>query len=168
MISVLVAAMMLLGPRQDVENPQFKYWSGCKPGSWVKMKMEMEVGGNKSEGEMSYKLLELKDDVAVVEVSGKMKAGAQEFPIPAQKQEIKAKEPADKVKIEKEGDEVIEVAGKKLKCHWYEFTTKNGDQTSKSKAWLSMDVPGGITKGEMGLPNSDKPMIMTAVEWEKK
>jgi hypothetical protein len=168
MNSVLVGIIMLLGMKQEVENPQFKYWSACKPGSWVKMKLEMEVGGNKSEGEMTYKLLEVKDDIAVVEVTGKMKAGAQEFPIPVQKQEIKAKEPADKVKIEKEGDEVIEVAGKKLKCHWYEFTSKAGEKATKSKAWLSTDVPGGITKGEMGLPNSEKPMVMTALEWEKK
>jgi len=167
-MSVFAAALMLLGAGQEVDNPQFKYWSGCKPGSWAKVKMEMEAGGIKSEGEMIYKLLELKDGVAVVEVSGKMKAGANEFPIPATKQEIKAKEPADKVKIEKEGDEEIEVAGKKLKCHWFEMTSKKGDKETKSKAWLSMDIPGGIAKGEMGLPNSEKPMNMTALEWEKK
>ena len=166
MTSVLSAVLVLLGMTQDVDNPQFKYWSGCKPGSWVKMTMSMESAGQKIEGEMTYKLLELKDDVAVVEVTGKSKVGGQEYPIPAQKQEIKAKEPADKVKIEKEGDEEIEVAGKKLKCRWFEVTMKGNDK--KSKAWMSMDIPGGMAKAEMGLPSGDKPMTMTAVEWEKK
>jgi hypothetical protein len=166
MNSVLAAVLVLLGIGQDVDNPQFKYWSGCKAGSWVKMTMNMETGGQKIEGEMTYKLLELKDDVAIVEVTGKSKVGGQEYPIPPTKQEIKAKEPADKVKIEKEGDEEIEVAGKKLKCHWFEFTSKGSEK--KSKAWMSMDIPGGMAKGEMGLPSSDKPMTMAAVEWEKK
>lgn len=167
MKSILAAAMVLLGTNQEVDNPQFKYWSGCKPGSWAKMKMEMEAGGQKVESEVTYKLLELKDGMAVVEVSGKSKLGAQEIPVPTQKQEIKAKEPADKTKIEKEGDETIEVAGKKLPCHWYQFTSKSGDKDSKGKAWMSKDIPGGMAKGEMQLPDG-KPMTMIALEWEKK
>lgn len=165
MISIQAAVMVLLGMAQEVDNPQFKYWSGCKSGSWVKMSMTMEAGGQKIESEMTYKLLELKDGVAVVEVTGKSKVGGQEIPVPAQKQEIKAKEPADTVKIEKEGDEEIAVAGKKLKCHWYEFIPKGSEK--KSKAWMSMDIPGGMAKGEMVLPRGD-PMTLTAVEWEKK
>jgi len=166
MICVPAAVMVLLGMAQDVDNPQFKYWSGCKAGSWVKMTMSMEAGGQKIEGEMTYKLLELKDDVAVVEVTGKSKVGGQEVPVPAQKQEIKAKEPAYRVKIEKEGDEEIMVAGKKLKCHWFEFIPKGSEK--KSKAWMSMDIPGGMAKGEMALPDPDQSMTLTAVEWEKK
>ena len=130
--------------------------------------MTLDQGGQKFDSEMTYKLLELKDDMAVVEVTGKTKFGEQEFPIPAQKQEIKAKEPPDKVKIEKEGDEEIEVAGKKLACHWYEFSNKAGDKESKGKVWMSKDIPGGMAKGEMSPAGAPKPMIMTAVEWEKK
>jgi len=167
MKSLLACALAFLGTTQEVDNPQFKYWSGCKPGSWVKMKMEMEPGGQKMVSEMTYKLLELKDDLAVVEIAGKSKLGAQEFPVPAQKQEIKAKEPADKVKIEKEGDEAIDVAGKKLQCHWYEFTNKAGEKETKGKAWMSKDIPGGMAKGEMMTPGAG-PIVMTAVEWEKK
>ena len=95
MMILLATASMLLA--QDVDNPQYKYWSSCKVGSWSKMKMEMEQGGQKIESEMTYKLLEIKDEVVVVEVTGKSKFGAQEYPIPPQKQEIKAKESPDKV-----------------------------------------------------------------------
>jgi hypothetical protein len=169
MKSVLALAMALLGRIQELDNPQFKYWSGCKPGSWVKLKMDFEAGGGqKVESEMTYKLLELKDDVAVVEITGKSKLGAQEFPVPVQMQEIKAKQPADKFKIEKEGDEEIEVAGKKLNCHWYEFSMKSGDKDTKNKAWMSKDIPGGMAKVEIMPPGAGKPMIMTALEWEKK
>ena len=168
MTCVLAALMVLLGKTQEIDNPQFKYWSGCKPESWVKMTMSMERGGQKVESEMTYKLLELKGDMAVVEITGKSKVGAKEFPIPAQKQEIKAKEPADKIKIEKEGDEETEVAGKKLQCHWYEFTVKAGEKGTKTKAWMAQEIPGGMAKVEMQPPGIEKPFVLTAVEWEKK
>ena len=168
MKTIVAMTLALLGTTQEVDNPQFKYWSGCKPGSWVKMKMEMEFSGKKSESETMHKLLEIKDGIAVIEITGKTKVAGQEHAMPAQKQEIKAKESADKIKIDKEGEEEIEVAGKKLKCHWYEFTSKNVEKESKSKAWLSMDIPGGMAKASMGLPSSDKPIVMTAIEWEKK
>ena len=166
MMLLLAAAFALLP--QDVDNPQYKYWSSCKVGSWSKMKMDMDRGGQKAESEMTYKLLELKDGVAVVEVSGKSKFGAQEYPIPAQKQEIKAKESADKVKIEKEGDEEIEVAGRKLKCHWYEFVSKSGEKETKGKVWMSTDIPGGMARMSMGGLEGGMPIVMNALEWEKK
>ena len=168
MKSLLAMTLAFLGTVQEVDNPQFKYWSSCKPGSWVKMKMEMEMAGKKAESETIHKLLEIKDGIAVIEVSGKTKMGEKEFPLPAQKQEIKAKESADKIKIEKEGEEEIEVAGKKLQCRWFEVTSKSGDKESKSKVWMSMDIPGGMAKGLMGLPRSEKAAQMTALEWEKK
>lgn len=168
MKSMLVWAVALLGTSQEIDNPQFKYWSGCKLESWVKLRMEMDRGGNKVSTEMMYKLLELKDDLAIVEITGKSKVGDREFPIPSQKQEIKAKESSGKIQIEKEGDEEIEVAGKKLKCHCYEFSLKAGEKSTKTKAWMSPDVPGGMAKVEMMPPGTQAPVTMTAVEWEKK
>jgi hypothetical protein len=163
---LLATASMLLA--QDVENPQYKYWSSCKVGSWSKMRMDMDQGGQKIESEMTYKLLEIKDEVVVVEVTGKSKFGGQEYPIPAQKQEIKAKESADKVKIQKEGDEEIEVAGKKLKCRWFEFLSKSGEKESKGKVWMAKEIPGGMARMEMGGLEGAKPIAMNALEWEKK
>lgn len=166
MMTLIAAVSMLLA--QDVENPQYKYWSSCKVGSWAKLKMEMDRGGQKFESEMTYTLLELKEEVAVVEITGKSKMGDREFPIPAAKQEIKAKESADKVKIAGEGDEEIEVAGKKLKCHWYEFVSKSGDKETKGKVWMAKEIPGGTAKMEMGGAEGVKPIVMAAREWEKK
>ena len=164
---LLLATWMFLA--QDVvDNPQYKYWSTCKVGSWAKMKMEMEQGGQKIEGEMTYKLLEVKDDMVVVEVTGKSKFGGQEYPIPPQKQEIKAKESADKVKIQKEGDEEIEVAGKKMKCHWYEFQSKTGEKEAKGKVWLATEIPGGMARFEMLGAEGAKPIVMSSLEWKKE
>jgi hypothetical protein len=154
-------------PAELKDNPLFKYWTDCKAGSWVKMTMEIDQGGQKVETEQIQKLLEVAEDKVVLEVSGKMKMAAGEFPLPARKQDVKAKEPGDKVKIEKEGDEEIEVAGKKLKCHWYELTIEVGPKPMKMKAWMAKEIPGGLAKSEMS-PEGQKMMVMIAVEWEKK
>ena len=165
MKSLLAVVVGLLGMSQDVDNPQFKYWNGCKSGSWVKMRMEMNQAGQKIESETTHTLLELKDDVAVVEITGKSKFGDKEFPLPAQKQEIKAKESADKIKIAAEGDEEIEVAGKKLKCHWIEGTQK---ESTKVKFWLSKEIPGGVAKAEVSGGELPGVMKIFATGWEKK
>ncbi|HXX95328.1 MAG TPA: hypothetical protein VEN81_17020, partial [Planctomycetota bacterium] len=119
------------------ENPAYRYWASCKVGSWVRVSLQIEQGGEKVDLEQVQKLIELKDEMAVVEMSGKMKRSVGEVPIPAQKQEIKAKEPADRVKIDKEGDEEIDAAGRKLACHWYELGVQAGSKPMKLKVWMS-------------------------------
>ena len=58
-------------------------------------------------------------------------------------------------------DETIDVAGKKVKCHWVETTIKQDANTTVSKVWTSDDIPGGMAKmesksqmGDMGSSNT--------------
>ncbi len=64
-----------------------------------------------------------------------------------------------------EGDEEIEVAGKKLKCHWIEGTQK---ETHKVKFWVSKEIPGGVAKAEISGGDIPGPLKITATSWEKK
>jgi hypothetical protein len=71
---------------------------------------------------------------------------------------------SDPLKVEKEGDEEIDVAGKKIQCHWIEGTQK----ASKAKFWISKDIPGGVAGAEMTggeLPGVVKFLV---VSWEQK
>lgn len=174
MIQTLVLTALLWVPAlsgQDKpelkDNPLFQYWSSCKVGSWVKTKTQIDQGGQSIELEQVEKLLELNDEKAVVETTGKMKMATGEFPTPARKRDFKAKEASDKVKIDKEGDEVIEVAGKKMNCHWYEMSVMAGSKPMKIKVWMSKEIPGGSAKGEMS-PDGQKTFTTIALEWEKK
>jgi hypothetical protein len=167
--ALVLAVTALLGMVQEKDNPAFKYWSEWGIGSNTKYKMEMDQAGQKMEMETTMKLLEKAEGKVVVESSGKMKIGGNEIATPPQKQEIKAKEAADKFKIDKEGDEEIEVAGKKLKCHWVEMTQEAGGKKMTVKAWMSKDIPGGMAKSEMTPEGAAAPMMkMVALEWEKK
>jgi hypothetical protein len=59
----------------------------------------------------------------------------------------------------REGDEEIEIMGKKMKTHWYEsesvvVDTRNGTtdtETFHTKTWMNTTVPGGIVKREFTL-----------------
>jgi len=166
-MNIVLALASLLAMVQDKEDPRFKYWSSCKAGSWVKAKMIIEQGTIKNEMEQVQKLLDVGEDKITVEITGTMKVNGQEMAMPTKKQEIKLKDTEGKVQVDKEGDEEIEVGGKKLKCHWYEMTVKGGPTEMKMKAWMSTEIPGGSAKVEM-TPPGQKLMTMTAVEWEKK
>lgn len=166
---MIALALAVLWPlSQEKDNPQFTYWAAWKPGAWTKSKMEMEQNGQKVDMQITAKLLEVFPDKLVVESSGVMKIKGQEIPSPSRKQEIKLKD--EKMgKIEKEGDEDVEIAGKKLACHWVEFTQDQQGKKMTARIWLAKEVPGGVAKTEMYLDGSTTPtMKMQAIEWGDK
>ena len=164
-LAFAATALLSLAVQDKSPNPEFDYWSGHKTGSWVKLKMELEAQGVKVLVQTTHTLLEIGKDKAVVEQKNKVTANGQEQPETTEKEEILRDKDKDPIKIEKEGDEEIEVAGKKLKCHWIEGTQK--DKT-KAKFWLHKDIPGGIAKGEASGGELPGKMTMTALSWEKK
>jgi len=164
----LLIAIGCLALQEDPENPDYKRWSASKVGSWVKYKTELVVGENKTPvpQEMTWTLIELDDKKAVVEevlVSTLAPTEKQEKP---KKRTYKAKG-AKKETIEKEGDEELEVAGKKLACHWT-LVTPPSTGGGSVKTWVSPEVPGGIARLELVFPGLGGMQRMTATGWEKK
>jgi len=166
---VAIIASLLLGlPCQDNDSPIFKHWSGWKAGAWVKLKLEAEfLPGNKVESEMTTKALEITADKIVVEQSGKARKGGQTFELPTEKQEIKPKD-SKFTAIEKEGDEEIELSGKKIKCHWIQMTQDHSQAKITSKFWFSKEIPGGLAKSETTKEGGVVLMKMQAVDWGEK
>jgi len=160
---LLIAAGLLA--LQDIDNPEYQRWAACKVGSWVKMKSEIEVAGNKIAvpNTMTVTLMELDEKQAVVEqvLTNEIDSAASEKP---KKRTYKAKL-RKKESNEKEGDEEIEVAGKKMTCHWVEVTAAAGS----SKTWTHPDVPGGTVRLEI-VAGADKSRVtrLYATAWEKK
>lgn len=167
MVHAVMALAALLA--QEKDNPQFEAWKSFKPGSWVKHQMKMNAGGQEMESETTTTLLEQSGDKIVVEVKNKMKVGGQTMEMPVQKQEITpAPDPAKQGEIKKEGEEEVEVGGKKYKCTVYTSQVAQGGQTMKGKFWISKDVPGGMVKGEFSGEQLPEPMKLTLMEFEKK
>ena len=160
---------------EDVDNPEYELWAKFKAGSYVVQKMESEAAGNKTNMEYTYTLKEITKAKAVVETKGVMTMAGNKMDIPASSREIPAKvKKTDPVKSDapkaKEGDEEVEVGGKKIKCHWTETETESSGTKSKSKVWTSKEIPGGMAKMES---TSDSAQMkshtkMWADKWESK
>ena len=149
---------------QAKEHHEFDYWSAFKTGSTVTLKMEMDAGGAKVVLQMTRTLLEVAADKVVVEQKGQVTVNGMEQPETTEKEELLKDKDKDPLKVEKEGDEEIEVAGKKIKCHWIEGTQKS----SKAKFWISKDIPGGVARAEMSGGELPAVVKFVAVSWEKK
>jgi hypothetical protein len=147
------------------ENREFGYWSTLKTGSWVKLKMEVDVQGVKIVVEATHTLIETGADKVIVEQKTTVTAAGQAQPEKVEKEEILKDKEKEPIKIEKEGDEDVEVNGKKLACHWIEGTQK---ETTKIKLWLSKEIPGGVAKGEVSGGEIPGVMKISAAGWEKK
>jgi hypothetical protein len=161
---LLLAAVALLA-LQDAENPDFKRWASFKVGSWVKCRTEIDNNGNKMAlpVETTFTLLEVDDKQVVVEELTVNTLQPKDSPKQekAKKRTYKATRKA-KEGDAKEGDEEIEVAGKKIACHWTEIQSPAGTV----KTWLSPEVPG-VARMDVILA-SKSIQRLTAIAWEKK
>ncbi|MBI3857726.1 MAG: hypothetical protein HY293_18750 [Planctomycetes bacterium] len=161
---ILIAAL-LLSTTQDVENPEYARWAKFKAGSWVKCRTEIENNGNKMAlpTETTFTLLEVDDKQVVIEELTVNTLQPKDSPKQekARKRTYKATR-KQKEGEQKEGDEEIEVAGKKLACHW----TEVGAAAGSVKTWVSPEVPG-VVRMDVALP-SKSIQRLTATAWEKK
>jgi hypothetical protein len=140
MIHALVAAM-LAACAFDVDNPEYKLWSGSKPGSFVKM--QNKIQGSTLSSEVTATVLEVTAAKVVLEVKTKLSTGKEltsKREIPAR---VKEAPSFDRVT---EGEEEIAVAGKKLKCRTVETVKKDLGSTYTTKTWLSDAVPGQVVR----------------------
>lgn len=172
---VLAVAVLSLAAVQDEmqDNPEYQGWAKQKVGAWVKFKMTNDMGTMKMEGEITTKLKEFSAEKAVIDqvmsfdMMGQKREQTMSRTLPAK---VKKGTDSDgaKVEIVAEGDEELEIKGKKIKCHWVDMkmTSKQGE--SKMKVWRSDEVVGGAAKFEM---NAEKPgkmtMSMIALDWKE-
>ena len=165
--AVLVLA---LAPGQEkIGNPEYAAWASCKPGSWVKHKMEMEAGGRKTEMEMTTTLVEVTPEKVVVERKQTIAMAGRTIEVPAKKADIPAQVEKGKgtVKVTETEEEVM-VAGKTLKCKLAETEMEQDGQKMQGKSWFTLEIPGGMAKSEFSSPRLKDPMKLTATGWEKK
>jgi hypothetical protein len=165
-----IAAVAVLAAlfSQEKPNPQYEYWAGCKLGSWVKNRMEMENQGQKVEYESTTRLLEVTPEKVLIETFVRMKSGDKSVDTPPRKSEIKALDP-QKGKTVAEKEEELTVAGRTLQCRYYEVESEGADRKKMTiKAWMSKEIPGGVAKSEVTSESMKGPIRTLAMEWDKK
>jgi hypothetical protein len=189
------AAAVPKSPADAVRNPEYERWSHSRPGSWVTFEQPCGKGALMQE---TYKLRSLSEDGAVFEctkvengfqyplfersVAGKLDG---RDPLGAYARspdggQIEFRGPGGKTKSlwrkVAEGDEDIDIAGRKLSCHWikvaYEVdcAVEAIRESSTAKTWYSKEVPGHVAKVEMtrrtkGDPPGDLVVVRVATGW---
>ncbi|MFH0982525.1 MAG: hypothetical protein V2A79_13450 [Planctomycetota bacterium] len=139
-------------PENMVDNPLYKHWAQFKPGSYAKLKLVTEVVSNTTETLVTYTHKELTADLAVVEertlvtVEGEnveRKPVRKKYPAKITVQQAEKQDPPGDGQ---EGEEEIEVLGRKFKARWVETEIRRPQQVSSIKAWTSEEVPGQTLK----------------------
>ena len=176
---VLVAAAPLVSAQEQVANPYYKYWSKSKPGATVVLKettklhgaAAAEAPGGTDVKTVTYKLVTLNDDRAVVEtrVTQREEFGFVEsaptrhiYPAKMSKEvledllaETGAKGVAATLKVGDRELKVMALSGN-LK--------KKGGEEVEFKVWLADDVPGGIVKRQRTTKLNGQVVAETTVE----
>lgn len=139
-----------------LDNPLYKHWKQFKPGTSVTLESVSKVAGTENKSEMTYTLIEVKEDKAVVEMKTTTFAAGQKFAQPGIKQDVAAKIPEYKTDAAEQkvdhkttnGEETIDVGGKKVACKWTQVVMKQNGMNTTTKTWTSDDVPGMTAKSE--------------------
>jgi hypothetical protein len=153
MSAVLAIGAMVCYAEDMVDNPAYKAWASFKAGAMVKTEMTTAAGEMKTQIEQTQTLKEVTAEKAVVEFKMTMVIAGNKTEMPAKNMDIPAKVEKGKVGPKpdaevKEGEEEIEVAGKKMKCKWTETKMKQGEMNITSKVWITTEIPGSMAKME--------------------
>lgn len=146
------------------EHAMFKGWSEHKTGSWVKFLTVVAQPGLKIEVDLTLTLREITKDRGVVEHKTQFRASGGGSWEENRREIILKERDSAPIKIEKEGDEEVKVAGRKFQCHWIQGT-RGEDMRTKIKIWFSEDIPGGIAKSEVSGGGQDPNIKTEAVAW---
>lgn len=166
-----------------VDSPIYESWAKCLPGTKVFQTAETNVGGQLLVTDITMELVEVKPDMAIVDVSFTVKINGQARSAPAKRNELMAKVkkgsemlPGDlKGTFKEAGTETLTIAGVDYLCKVVEFSGEKisrnaqGRVQQRGRLWLSTDLPGAQARMESyvdvdvaGTPQQGTINIITA------
>lgn len=150
----------------DVRHPEFAGWAGCKPGAWVKFRIEVKIDGRKSSLDLVRTLLECGPDRAVIE---QKVAATGKGPQGLVGDLLSRFDVAFGRKVEDDGDLILQ--GRTVKCRWVRHNFQRGGDVAQIRRWLRDEVPGGVARIDMDVTPEGHPItsiMALATSWEKR
>lgn len=150
----------------DSKHPEYAGWAACKPGNWIRMKIDLKMDESRSSIEIVRKLLECGPERAVVE---QKVVGTGRGPQGAYRDLLGRFDVAFGRKVEDEGDLLL--PGRTLKCKWVRYNFQRGGDVAQIRRWILDEVPGGVARFDMEVSPEGQPLMhLTAVAtaWEKR
>jgi hypothetical protein len=150
----------------DPKHPEFAGWSCCKPGTWVKWRVEIKTNGEKSNVEIVRTLLECCPERVVLEQ--KLAANGKPM-IGVPKEFLTRFDVAYGRKVEDSGKMTLQ--GKTVECKWIRNNFQRGGDIAQVRRWMLPEVPGGVARIDMEVSPEGQPLSSlsaVATAWERK
>jgi hypothetical protein len=164
--ALALVAAFAASARGEFPNKHYRAWAEFKVGSWVTIESVAAVTSAKTK--TTTKLLEVTPLRVVLETTvttpprkpgGGMVTETRREEIPATVPHPTGDEPMFQAE---EGDEVLAIGDKKVKCHWIHKSYLSLGKSGEFKTWTSAEVPGLLVRRE------DADSVRTVVAFEKK
>lgn len=137
---------------------EYKSWAACKPGAWVKMRLDLQLQDQRSNSVVVRKLVACRPDRAVLEqrdpATGRGVQGIYRDLLSGYDLSVGQTE---------EDSGVIEVAGKPMKCRWTRWSFARGRDIVRLRRWFHDSIPGGVARIDLEVaPLGDAQRVLTA------
>jgi hypothetical protein len=168
------------GEEEMIANPSYTHWASFKVGATVTRQEKIKFPPDSEEGQryadstlvkdITYKLLEVTADKAVVEVvEAEYGRGLIEEAAPfkiSYLAKMKKGLASNKEHFAKHKEQEVEIKilGKTYKATHVDTLHKNGSFTRTHQVWLSDEVPGGILKDVRTQKDGDKLISESSLE----
>jgi hypothetical protein len=160
----MIIALAVMLAQEQVESMEYRTWADFKPGSSVTHKNYQDGADRDVMVKHTLKSVDEKEAVIETEMTlwGK--------PVVTERRIAAKVAAADQPKQTKKGEEEIDVAGKKMKCKWFEFEGKGVGVGGKVtvRFWVSDDVPGKTVRVDISREGGAAKVEAIATAWEKK
>jgi hypothetical protein len=125
----------------DARHPEYANWAGRKPGTWVKLRVDLKMNDARYQTELVRTLLESSPERVVLEqkvvATG---AGAQG----SVRDLLSRFDVAFGRKVEDEGEFAFQ--GRTTRCRWIRYNFQRGGDVAQVRRWLRDEVPGGVAR----------------------
>ena len=147
--------------KKMIENPNYKAWAAFKVGAMAKYDQDAGVADQKTT--LTWKLVELTAEKAVLELTTAASMGTETYESPPMRSDVPkmlevppTPEDPNAPKIEtKVGTGSLTTPAGTFSCKTVESTMAMTGMTSTTKIWSSADVPGGLVKMESNTSLAD-------------
>jgi len=136
-------------------------WGDARLGTMVKMR---GMGG----AVLTREVINVDEDTVTLKMTVDAPGAepiSQEVSMPRYASAIVLKDKLQKMG-KKRGDEIIEVAGRKLRCEVWQRQAVHGERTVVARTYINRDVPGWVVKIESG-PPGQVAVISELMEYKK-
>ena len=137
----------------DARHPEYANWAACKPGTWVRLKVDLRLNDARYSTEIVRTLLECSPGRAVLEqkvvATGKGAQGSV-------RDLLSRYDVAFGRKVEDDGEFTFQ--GRSTRGHWIRYNFQRGADVAQVRRWLREAVPGGVARIDLEVSPEGQPL----------